>query len=136
MVCPLHPSAGFSYLLTIVDGTTRWPEAIPFSDIMAITCAKALVGVWISCFEIPLDMTSDREAQFTSAIWNNVAYLLGYCCVVSTHSLDPCLWGGGPIIPLLVHQPENLSIWPAAPSVQQSLSTNPWVTVWCVCGCS
>ena len=29
--------------------------------------------------------------------------------VVSTHSLDPCLWGS-PIIPPLVHQPAYLSI--------------------------
>ena len=55
--------------------------------------------------------------------------------LLSTHSLDPCLWGS-PIIPLLVHQPAYLSIWPAAPSPQRGLSTNPGVTVWCVCGCS
>ena len=77
IIGPLHPSAGFIYLLTIVDRTTRLQEAIPSSDITAITCVKALVGVWISRFGIPLDMTSDRGAQFTSAIWNNVAYLFG-----------------------------------------------------------
>ena len=36
----------------------------------------------------------------------------------------------------MVHQPAYLSIWPAAPSLQWGLSTNPGVTVWCVCGCS
>ena len=41
-----------------------------------------------------------------------------------------------PIIPLLVHQPAYLSIWPATPSLQRGVSTNPGVTVWCVCGCS
>ena len=40
--------------------------------------------------------------------------------------------GRSPIIPLLVHQPAYLSIWPAAPSLQRCLSTNPGVTVWCV----
>ena len=44
--------------------------------------------------------------------------------------------GGRPIIPLLVHQPAYLSILPAAPSLQWGLSTNPGVTVWCICGCS
>ena len=44
--------------------------------------------------------------------------------------------GGGPIIPLLVHQPAYLFIWPATTSLQWCLSTNPGVTVWCVCGCS
>ena len=47
--------------------------------------------------------------------------------VVSTHSLDPCLWGS-PIIPLLVHKPSYLSIWSATPSLQRCLSTNPGVT--------
>ena len=77
IVGPLHPSTGFTYLFTIVDRTTRWPETIPLSDITAITCAKSLVRVRISRFGIPLDMTSDRGAQFTSAICNNVTYLLG-----------------------------------------------------------
>ena len=36
--------------------------------------------------------------------------------------------GGNPIILLLVHQPAYLSIWPAAPSLQRGLSTNPGVT--------
>ena len=44
---------------------------------MATTCAKSLVSVWIPRFGIPLDMTSDRGTQFSYAIWNNVAYLLG-----------------------------------------------------------
>ena len=42
--------------------------------------------------------------------------------------------GRSPIIPLLVHQPAYLSIWPAVPSLQRGLSTNPGVTVWCICG--
>ena len=29
--------------------------------------------------------------------------------------------GGSPIIPLLVHQPAYLSIWPAAPSLQRGV---------------
>ena len=44
--------------------------------------------------------------------------------------------GGSSIIQLLVHQPAYLSVWPAAPSIRRGLSTNPEVTMWCVCGCS
>ena len=44
--------------------------------------------------------------------------------------------GESPIIPLLVHQPTYLSIWPAIPSLQRGLATNPRVTGWCICGCS
>ena len=58
------------------------------------------------------------------------------CCVVSAHSLDPFLWGGSPIIPLLDHQSAYLSIWPATPSLQRGLSKNPGVPVWCVFGFS
>lgn len=29
LVCPLPPSQGFTHLLTVVDRTTRWPEAVP-----------------------------------------------------------------------------------------------------------
>ena len=57
--------------------------------------------------------------------------------LLSTHSLNPSLCGGGcPIIPLLVHQPAYPSIWLAAPSLQRGLSTNPGVKMWCVRGCS
>ena len=41
--------------------------------------------------------------------------------------------GGSPIISILVHGPAYLSIWPASPSLQRGLSTNPWVTVCVVC---
>ena len=44
--------------------------------------------------------------------------------------------GGSPSIPLLVHLPAYYSIWPATSPLQRGLSTNPGVTVWCVCGCS
>ena len=40
---------------------------------------------------------------------------------MSTHSLDSCLWGE-------FNHPAYLSIWPAAPSLQRGLSTNPGVT--------
>ena len=62
------PSHGFSNLLTIVDRTTRWPKAIPLRDISRATCARALIHVWIARFGAPLDMTSDRGSQFTSAL--------------------------------------------------------------------
>ena len=52
-----------------------------------------------------------------------------YRIVVSTHSIDPYLWGESNN-PLLVHEPAYLSICPAAPALQRGLSTNPGVTVW------
>ena len=49
--------------------------------------------------------------------------------LLSTHSLDPCLWGES-------DHPAYPSIWRAAPPSQRGLSTNPGVTMWCVRGCS
>ena len=66
--------------------------------------------------------------EYASYIW-----LLCCCCL---HIPLTLVCGGSPIIPLLVHQPAYLSIKQAAPSLQRGLSTNPGVTVWCVCECS
>ena len=77
LVGPLPPSNGFTYLLTIVDRFSRWPEAIPLNDTTTTTCAQALISQWISRFGVPLDMTSDRGSQFTSQLWTSIAQLLG-----------------------------------------------------------
>ena len=42
--------------------------------------------------------------------------------------------GGSPMFPFVVHQPASPSIWPAVQSLRRGLSTNPGVTMWCVCG--
>ena len=61
---------------------------------------------------------STRRVEFTFCELRMGGMLL------STHSLDPCLWGGGsPIIPLLVHQPAYPSITPAG-SVHESRGDN------------
>ena len=77
LVGPLPPSRGYTYLFTIVDRFTRWPEAIPLSDISAESCARALVNHWISRFGLPSEISSDRGAQFTSKLWQTMATLLG-----------------------------------------------------------
>ena len=74
---PLPPSSGFTHLLTIMDRTTRWPEAIPLRDTTTTECARALISTWIARFGVPLDMTSDRGPQFTSAMWSTIASQLG-----------------------------------------------------------
>lgn len=77
LVGPLPPSEGNTYLFTIIDRFTRWPEAIPLADSTSSTCAKALIRHWIARFGIPDDITSDRGAQFTSALWMELGKLLG-----------------------------------------------------------
>ena len=46
-------------------------------DIRAETCAKALINGWITRFGVPANVTSDRGTQFTSALWQAIANILG-----------------------------------------------------------
>ena len=68
LVGPLPLSQGFSYLLTVVDRFTRWPEAIPVVDISAETCARAFLTHWVARFGVPATVTSDRGRQFVSEL--------------------------------------------------------------------
>ena len=77
LVGPLPPSQGFSYLFTIVDRFTRWPEAIPLTDISSATCARAFLFHWVSRFGLPSNISSDRGVQFMSQLWTALAELLG-----------------------------------------------------------
>ena len=77
IVGPLPMSQGATYLFTIVDRYTRWPEAIPMSDATATTCARALLSHHIAQFGVPSDITSDRGPQFTSNLWTALSKALG-----------------------------------------------------------
>ena len=77
LVGPLPPSQGYTYLLTIIDRYTRWPEAIPLSSISADVCSKQFLLHWVARYGIPLAITSDRGRQFTSNLWRHMADTLG-----------------------------------------------------------
>ena len=55
------------------------------------------------------------------------------CCLPTPRTLAS---RGSSMFPLVVNQPASPSIWPAVQSLRRGLSTNPGVTMWCVCGCS
>ena len=77
LVGPLPTSQGFSHIFTIIDRTTRWPEAVPLKSTTAEECARAILRHWIPIFGVPSLITSDRGAQFTSSVWSSLCSALG-----------------------------------------------------------
>ena len=77
IVGPLPPSDGARFLLTIVERSTRWPEATPMTEASTSACAQALLTSWISRFGVPDDITTDRGPAFLSELWSSLASLLG-----------------------------------------------------------
>ena len=78
LVGPLQASSdGHTHIMTIIDRSTRWVEAIPLSSTTATACADALVAGWFSRFGVPLVMVTDRGVQFTSAVWAVLCQRLG-----------------------------------------------------------
>ena len=75
------------------------------------------------------DLTKERNSEELPQLLN-----IGCCCCLPTPMTLAS--GGSPMFPHVVHQPASPSIWPAVQSLRRGLSTNPGVTMWCVCGCS
>jgi IS30 family transposase len=76
LVGPLTPSNGFNHILTVIDRTSRWMEALPLANTAAEEVAAALFSWWICMFGVPHIITSDKGAQFTS----NFGIHCVFCC--------------------------------------------------------
>ena len=72
LVGPLRESRGCKYMLTVIDRTTRFPLAVPISDITTETVWRTLLNHWISIFGFPSTIISDRGTQFTSSTWQTL----------------------------------------------------------------
>ncbi|KRZ87482.1 Transposon Tf2-9 polyprotein [Trichinella sp. T8] len=77
IVGPLPPSRGFSYLLTVIDRFTRWPEVVPLTNTSADTVCRAFLSTWVARFGIPSIVTTDQGRQFQSALWRELTTALG-----------------------------------------------------------
>lgn len=88
IVGPLPPSGNFSYVLTIIDRFSRWPEAIPIENQTAITVARALIDNWFSRYGVPARITTDQGRQFESALFDQLSKAIG-CRHYRTTSYHP-----------------------------------------------
>ncbi|KFD66920.1 LOW QUALITY PROTEIN: hypothetical protein M514_20786 [Trichuris suis] len=77
IVGPLPQRRGCSYLLTMVDRFTRWPEVVPVPNACAATIAHAFMSTWVARFGVPAVITTDQGRQFQSSLWKELASSLG-----------------------------------------------------------
>ena len=77
LVGPFHPPSegGHRYILTLVDYTTRYPEAVPLKTISTEVVAEALVDMY-SRLGIPEEVLSDLGTQFVSECMQEVSRIL------------------------------------------------------------
>jgi hypothetical protein len=76
LVGPLPYSNNFNHIFTIIDCTSKWMEAIPFSETSVAACTKALTFTRISRFGVLETITSDRGLQFNSNLWLQLCGML------------------------------------------------------------
>lgn len=77
VVGPLPISKGQRYCLTMIDRTTRWPEAAPMPDTSADTIINTFFNTWIARFGAPACITTDRGAQFESMLFEAMVKTIG-----------------------------------------------------------
>ena len=77
LVGPISPPSeeGHRYILTLVDSSTRYPEAVPLKNIDTETVAEALVDIF-SRQGVPEEILSDLGTQFVSDCMREVTRLL------------------------------------------------------------
>jgi transposase InsO family protein len=79
IVGPLQPtSEGYAYLVTFIDRSTRWLEAVPLKSISAEEVAQAFLNGWVSRFGVPLHLITDRGSQFESRLFSELSKTLGF----------------------------------------------------------
>ena len=88
IVGPFPMEQDRKYILTMVDRTTRWPEAVPIKEMTADTVLQAFLDTWVARFGVPHTVTTDRGTQFTSKTWTDTLSRLGVS-VSTTTSYHP-----------------------------------------------
>lgn len=60
----------------MIDRFSRWPEAIPLTDVTADTVATAVYAGWIARFGAPRTLTTDQGLQFEANLFKALTNLL------------------------------------------------------------
>ena len=92
IIGPLPPCNNFKYCLTIIDCFTRWPEAIPITEVTAQIIVDAFYSTWIARFGAPSTITTDRGSQFESKLFKSLSKMIG-ANKISTTSYHPAANG-------------------------------------------
>jgi hypothetical protein len=59
LVGPLTASSeGHVHLLTVIDRSIRWVEAVPLRNMEASLCMDAFITNWVACFGMPTTVTT------------------------------------------------------------------------------
>ena len=85
LVGPLSPpsSEGHHYIVTLINFSTGFPEAMPLKDIDTISVSEALLTIFARV-RIPREILSDRGTQFTSHLMAELHKLLGVKPIFTT----------------------------------------------------
>nr|XP_012152030.1 PREDICTED: uncharacterized protein K02A2.6-like [Megachile rotundata] len=101
IVGPLLPIDGYRYCLTIIDRSSRWPEAVPIKNMAASTVAKAFCDAWINKFGAPATVATDKGSQFEETVFRELTNLIG-CKHIHTkrHTTQPQIawWKDGTVL--------------------------------------
>ena len=76
-VGPLAPSKGYRYILTCLDGFSRWLEAWPTRRADAETATRLLIKEVFSRYGICESLHSDRGTHFTAKVMQELTKMLG-----------------------------------------------------------
>ncbi|XP_047480167.1 uncharacterized protein LOC125032798 [Penaeus chinensis] len=85
LVGPVSPCSdrGHRYILTMIDYSTRFPEAVCLKNIDTVTIAESLVEIF-SRVGIPKEILSDRGTQFRSDLMAEIHRLLSVKALYTT----------------------------------------------------
>ena len=70
-------SEGKTYIMTMIDRKTRWPKAVPLSNISAFDVVKHLIATWISRYGVSNHIITDQGTQFESLLSDSLSRSFG-----------------------------------------------------------